>query len=378
MDIALKWLRPLAFEALPFALVAAVTVPPAAIQGQDLQSTPTGAAASRTTTPPATQAADPFSSGPRISGLVRDATSLVRFDEEFIRQLAEVKSEEDFLKLAQARPRAEVRAKITVHLRGQTAGHTKIARETITDDHGQYTFDDLPEGAYEVWAELPSKPAGPRASTPAAMGRATVRVGAYPGPNAYARGRLPVYSADLDLRSDMVTVRGRVTNTEGIPIAGAAVTCADQFDEQDQRSETSEGDRFLERRTVSGVTGADGSYELRGINPPGMWQTAGYLNGGSGAGEVKRAFEVKADGYRPATRTVPLVSEELRDKSRRVLATLQALRQRALQTQPSTRPAPIIGEKPGLPLPASRGSIITGVDFILPPANAPTPAAAGP
>ncbi len=94
------------------------------------------------------------SGGAHISGVVSDATPQWRFDGEGLKKLPEVKSDEEFLKLAHTRPKAEPCPKVTVYLRGLTTQQEKIVREAVTNDQGQYACDGLPH--YEVWAKLPS------------------------------------------------------------------------------------------------------------------------------------------------------------------------------------------------------------------------------
>ena len=279
-----------------------------------------------------------------------------------ISKLLAAKSEEEYLELTRMRGKPEfpVCAKITVRIRGESVQHEQIARETLADNEGKYSFDDLPLGSYEVWAELPSRPAS---GGPARIAAARAAARVWDRPDFYNRGGA-VYRADLDLRTDLVTVRGRVTDANGNPIAGARVIGKglSEFD-------SAEVDRMIERGSVAAVTGADGTYELRGLVPPDTYRTAAYLNSGWD-GEVARVFEAQAAGFAPTSRQLPLVTEEVLGKSRRMLAALGQLEQRARKTQPSTRPAQIRGEKPGLPLPSSRANTITGLDFILPTCGA--------
>ena len=376
-------------------LIAAVLIAAVAIPAAVVKATEARAKATKTDEPSASQSASreqalsnlrrirnglaafatPLishpSAGAHIFGVVINGTPQWRFDEDFLKKLPEVKSDEEFFKLLHTRPKAETCPKITVHLRGLTAQQEEISREAVTNDQGRYAFYGLLQGDYEVWAKLPSPAVERGVAGRTAMDKATVRVGGYPGPDMHAYGRAPVYRANLNLRPDVVTVRGRVIDAMGNPVAGAMVTCKDPRDSQDQRFQTSEGERWLERRSVTAVTNANGEYELRGIDPPEMYPTAGYLNGGSGAKGVKRIFEVQANGFQTATRTVPLITAELLDKSRRMLAALAQLERQASQRQPTKKKARITAEKPGLPLPPSTGTVITSVDFILQPATEP-------
>lgn len=229
---------------------------------------------------------------------------------------------------------------VPVRLRG-----TLVPMETTTDAEGHYEFPTLPCGEYEISAEMPSWPARSgekRMATVKAVVDLSVR-----GPHGH-----------LELRADRITVTGRIADKQGQPVAGAKVIGI-----QEVNSETDE----IKPHVVTTLSGADGSYELQGLNPPSVRNTAGYLAGGDGTGELGLAsfyllVRVDAEGFlqsRENIPRIPVVSEELLASSRRFLKALNRLQTRF-------EGGSEIREKEGVgPLPASQGNVITGIDVVL-------------
>ncbi len=275
-----------------------------------------------------------------IRGTVVDATPS-RSEETFVR-LETAETDEAamsaFRECFERRPASNV----SVKLRGAWA-----PMEARTDGQGQFAFKDLPRGEYEVSAETPSRPS-PSGEPRIATGKAVVNVDAS---GAYAH---------LELRADRISVRGRITDRQGQPVARAKVIGI-----QEVQSETSEP----KPNVVTTLSGADGSYELQGLNPPNIRNTAGYLAGGDGTGEQGLAsfylvVRVDAEGFiqsRENIPRIPVVSEELAVSARRFLKALNRLQARH-------EGGSEIREKEGVgPLPASQGNVITGIDVVLDP-----------
>lgn len=164
----------------------------------------------------------------------------------------------------------------------------------------------------------------------------------------------------LRVYPELVTIRGKVLDADGRPVASAQVTGSPT-----PIPETSEipviGD-------VTYQTGSDGSYELRGFPPvTSAYRIAGYLNGGSLRTQTDFStyarIRVEADGLRPREGQVceiPLITEAYLPAGRRFLKMMAHL-QRSGETDLKGR----IGEKEDVYLPASKGAAIVDVDVIL-------------
>jgi hypothetical protein len=277
-----------------------------------------------------------------LRGTVVDATPDI--SEEHFAKLVAAESEEEFGqalgKILRDRPAPDV----VVTLRGES-----IARTTVTDPQGRFEFTGLPRGAYEVSAEMPSLFAG--------AGEARM---------ATARKEVTLDThrqVALALRADLVTVSGRIIDDRGRPVAGAAV-----IGEPYPMPEVAE----VTPASVFAVSLADGSYELEGLIPYSLYRIAGYLNGGdpteSGQYPFYVEIRVRAEGWvqdRAGVPRLPIVTEELLDPARRLLQALSALEKAHRQDGRYD----ILGEKAGLPLPASHGNTITGIDIVLQPAG---------
>jgi hypothetical protein len=160
-------------------------------------------------------------------------------------------------------------------------------------------------------------------------------------------------STILHVRSDFITVKGRITDTQnnGVPnvkILGEAFPLPES-------SEATPPSR-------TAVSGPDGSFEISGITTPGLFDIVGYLNGC----DLKRGdnpfflqLKVEAEGYeRQKTNTlVPLVSEQHLAPARRVLKVLSKL-----QTQAKGKSQ--MSEK-DVVLPKSQGYTISDVHITL-------------
>lgn len=153
-----------------------------------------------------------------------------------------------------------------------------------------------------------------------------------------------------------VVVKGRITDVRGHPIAGARVTGI---------QEIIDPGNMHNPHVVKTVSRPDGSYELTGLNPPSVWRTAGFLNGGDPTLDGHSFYlivRIEAEGFvqpRGQIPRFPRVTQDLLDSARRLLKLMGRI-----QACRSGRSE--IREKEGLPaLPASQGNVITGIDIIL-------------
>jgi hypothetical protein len=263
--------------------------------------------------------------------------------QEFFDKIAAMKSEEEcdqFIKRPSpgfGPPAPQPAANVVVRLQGES-----IAKETVTDSRGQFKFPLLPRGVYQVTAEMPAPTSG--------------RVAMAKGQIQLDRNR-PVV---LGLRTDLVNVRGRIIDINGNLVAGARVTGVEVIDDQAQAPQE------YVPQTYSTVSGADGSYELRGLEPANWFGILPYLNKGKpGQPEQLDRFSglhirVEAPGLvqsKANVPRVPLVSAEQVDLARRFMKAYSQMLQRSGK--------PEVQEREGLSFPASEGNTITAADIVL-------------
>ncbi len=297
---------------------------------------------------------DPMAGENEISGVVYGPITDDTMDAYFKRlEAAESQDELDQLHASEP-PRADRPAVSTlVRLQGQTLTRQTITRQMATNDKGEYHFSDLPMGWYQVSAE----------QTISGNLTGGNRKAVAQGNAQFNRTTLNRRVLPLHLRDDFVTVRGRVTDAEGNPIAGARVAGQTAPVENNGIGETDEQTRAFAPQNVSAVTNADGIYELSGLEPANVIAALRYLvNGGPGF-ELGHKFFLdmtvmagEKNASTRATRRVPLVSQ----------VTLYWAR-RYLEVANRTSEKPVV-EKPDLPypLPVSHGYRIINIDFILP------------
>ncbi|MBN1510554.1 MAG: hypothetical protein JXB13_00935 [Phycisphaerae bacterium] len=273
-----------------------------------------------------------------IGGTIVDAT--VNTSEECFAEFETAETEEAMGQVFQDCFGRRPASNVPVKLRGAL-----VPMETTTDAEGHYEFPTLPCGEYELSAEMPSWPSR-SGEERMATGKAVVDLSVR-GPHGH-----------LEVRADRITVTGRITDKQGQPVSGAKVIGI-----QEVHSETSE----IKPNVVTTLSDADGHYELQGLNPPNVYNAAGYLAGGNGTGELGLAsfyllVRVDAEGFlqsRENIPRIPVVSEELLASARRLLKAMNRIQTR-LQGSSEIR------EKEGVgPLPASRGNVITGIDVVL-------------
>jgi len=279
-----------------------------------------------------------------IQGIVVDVTpNLSQENLTKLEMAAERKSENEFSQILQGMyetsspvPNATV-----------TAKGDSVTKKTNTDSQGKFKFTGLPSGDYEISAEVSS-------------GARSKRMATVKPVKAYLRGSTLTASVQVPVRSDLVTIRGRILDAAGNPIAGANVR-GEPFP-MPESAEVTPPTQFA-------VSGADGSYELNGFRPNSIYRIAGYLAGGDptrdDAGGSNIPFyiqvHVEADGFeqdKTKIPEIPLVTEELLGPARRLLDILRKLEMQLKGTSE-------LSEKKGVFLPPSEGNVITGIDIVL-------------
>ena len=241
-------------------------------------------------------------------------------------------------------------AGVVVALRGSS-----LTKETVTDAEGKFKFTGLPEGAYDLSCEktVTSTRTGEKRM-------AVAKNGVQFKPNSPDRGR----TVDLRFHDDYITVKGRITDVHGRPIASAEVvgTAAPLTLPFEAWSDHSgEGPR-----TVSTVSRADGSYELSGLDPPNLIALTRYLANGSPGDELGYGFfldiTIRTDGFglsKDDVTRVPLVTEELLYLARRLFkAHTKVVRRTGGEEIQEKQDFPY-------PFPSSHGNTITDIDIVL-------------
>jgi hypothetical protein len=216
-------------------------------------------------------------------------------------------------------------------------GHRKW--ETVSDAKGGFIFRDLPMGSYTVSARTPTPPNG-QVEKPKVSASKGVECG---------------HGVRLVLYEELITVSGRITDSLGQPVAHAKVT-----------------GRLVPIAEVGvpetrlAVSDGAGFYTLGGFEPVNVYRVAGYLNGGSldaiGALHTQVEIKVEAPGFRQDkanTPKVPLISETQLVPGR---CLWRAFAEAAARTSDRDN-----WKMKNPPLPASRGSAITGIDVMLEP-----------
>ncbi|GEM_PF-782718 len=164
-----------------------------------------------------------------------------------------------------------------------------ITSKTVTGDMGKFGFDKVMEGTYDLIATRPPVIPG--------------------GPERIVRTKIIVPNprpARLSFTWPDLTIKGRVVDEDGKPIAGAQV--------EGMLTPISE---VGVPKTIRAMTNQNGEFLMDGIKPlANLFRVFGYLNGGDpGADngyEPKMEFTVKAQGYAQPSQTqtsIPLISE---------------------------------------------------------------------
>lgn len=275
-----------------------------------------------------------------IQGIVVDETP--DLSEKSLTQLEMATSEKEFLQILEGMRKGPIPVPNAV----VTAKSDLVTKKANTDSKGKFRLIGLPSGDYEVLAEVSSgaSTAGKR------------RMATFKPVKVYLRGSTLTASVQVTVRSDLVAIRGRIMDVEGRPIVGAKVS-GEPFP-MPESAEATPPTRFA-------VSGADGSYELSGFRPDGIYRIAGYLGGGDPTEFGQNPFYVKvyveADGFeqdKTKIPKIPLATEELLEPARRFLKIMRKL-------DPSPERSSKFVEKKDVFLPPSEKNAITGIDIVL-------------
>jgi len=233
----------------------------------------------------------------------------------------------------------------------RTRGHVSYIRrsEAVSDDKGRYAFAFLPPGAYELRAGLPEEAVHLRDKHPETFRTVMLRPGEHRN------------DVDFSFRFDGISITGLVTDTNGIPIAGAELTAG-------------YGPMWIGESNTPGtvsvktVSDEDGRYRLDGLLPADIMGACRYLRYGSLVEELSKVegmvvVRASALGHTPAQILVPPITEDL---ARDAKSTIEQFDRMAdSMGLPS---GAVLAE---VALPTSTGNVIS-LDFALQPAAAVT------
>jgi protocatechuate 3,4-dioxygenase beta subunit len=149
--------------------------------------------------------------------------------------------------------------RLKVQLRGDT-----LHDQVLTDDQGYFRFQSLAPGTYELSAELPL-------TNPWTGGSALLRASS----QVHLETGAEAVRIDLGLRESLVTIRGRVLDPLGAPIAGVTVEGrAVPIERHDLPNDGVESPF-----TVRAETDPNGEYVLPGFLPLSFFNAAWFLLG---------------------------------------------------------------------------------------------------
>jgi RNA polymerase sigma-70 factor (ECF subfamily) len=204
------------------------------------------------------------------------------------------------------------------------------------DAEGKFEFFDVPQGLYRVVAQDTRK--GTNACPSGALTIEHYRSHAYVRPVVYPQ---------------TVTVRGRVTDSQGRPVTNATVSAKQGH----EGFVPTEGDFTRAYHEATALTDGEGWYELRELVPAGLWEARGLEGGGYGGAYAWYTVTVSGSGYANAKAYVPVVSEETRRAARTLMGLLKS------QASPYDK----AGRREAAPVaqPPCQGHVLSGVDFAI-------------
>jgi hypothetical protein len=270
--------------------------------------------------------------GGRIHGKAEDFTT--DLTDEDLSKLAASQSEKEY---AQNLSKMFTPAAPTHPIR-VTARSSGTTWQVMAAADGSYSFTGLPNGLYEVFAETLPPVGGSDANLKVSATR-KVQTGC---------GEL-----NLRLHRELIVVSGRVIDEQGNPVADAKVTGI---------AVPTRGTDVDYDSTMLTVSGTDGTYELKGFEPLGIYQSGVYLSGSEVEFDHSHAdIRAQKDQFEQDPKTVrwvPLVSEAQIIPARRfraaVFKAFSAIRNKEVS----------VPEAPRNPH-RTRGSRIEGIDIVL-------------
>ncbi len=241
-----------------------------------------------------------------------------------------------------------------------------VQEETTSDSEGKFSFIGFSRGVYALSAEAPSLKA------PGRIAKGRLRYDFSPGRSGNW--------AFLEIHAYPVTIKGRVTTSDGQPVANAKVTggpvCLSDVKIYSDPDWREEGLARMRQYALSAETTSNGIYQLDGFIPPSIYEIAGYLGNGSDSlydtGVPDTAFSrfyadirVEVAGYTQRTvPRVPLVTETLLGPARRFLHMMLKL-----SDNPSNKEKLTGFQEKGEVLP-SQGDTIPNIDIVMDPVMA--------
>jgi beta-lactamase regulating signal transducer with metallopeptidase domain len=282
-----------------------------------------------------------------ISGILMDATETI--PEEFWEEFETAQSEKEVQEVLDKKlfsPQIPL-PNVIVNLTGKS-----LTKQAVTDANGKFVFTNLtgltfgPYGGvvscetYEISAEIPVQ-SDPNNMNYTATVKQYIKLDSDKDIN-------------LKLRTDLITIKGRVTDSNGQPISGAKVNAKLGINDHAM-------DEYWENHTPPkwvAISNNDGMYELHGIEPANFYQVFGYLF----SGRPYKYIDIKviANGFvqhKNNIPRVPIMSEDILNQARNFLKHINQISQKTGR--------PIIHEKEGLDLPSTNGKTITGIDIML-------------
>ncbi|MDD4017068.1 MAG: carboxypeptidase-like regulatory domain-containing protein [Kiritimatiellae bacterium] len=214
---------------------------------------------------------------------------------------------------------------------------------TQTDATGKFILEGLPDGHYEVSAEKD-------------VIRDAKRV------KARARFLIDLSEREfawLNLRTDLVTLKGKVVTPDGVPLAGIRVRAEANFGDE----ATSEW--YLRCPGQCATSAPDGSFELKDLVPAEYDTVASYLMNTNSLRNSSSLFSARlyvenspAVKYFTPVQIVPLISEETLAYARRYISLMDKL-------TTSQKGHSRWTEQEGVSLPLITGNVITIPNIII-------------
>ncbi|MCE5186195.1 MAG: carboxypeptidase regulatory-like domain-containing protein [Planctomycetaceae bacterium] len=274
-----------------------------------------------------------------ISGTVVDATE--NWPDAFFDKLDTLEKGDDAAQwqlVSEMGPKPRPLAGVVVNLKGKS-----VSKQAITDAQGKFEFKDLPGPTYGPYGGISDRPTY----------EVTARINTEHAPAAISQTVELENDKNVTMtyRSDLISIKGKVADSSGKPLAGAKVTATLGINDisYEQYLETHEPQQW------HAVTDSDGSYELTGIEPANWHEVGGYLYSGTPNRYVDICVE--AAGFtQDKPMRVPLLTEKTLAQGRRFAGFIERAADPEDLAQMKRQP---------VTLPALSGNTISGIDIIL-------------
>ncbi len=215
-----------------------------------------------------------------------------------------------------------------------------LKKSVMTGSKGNFTFTDIPTGEYEISAIAPLRITGIKNITRTAVVKKQIKV------------RSNRSWGKLQLRTDLINIKGCITDNNGKPVPNAKVIAVEILDESAC---------VRTAKTWGTISDKNGLYELKRIPPVNFHRLGGILlTSGKLESLPHINIFVEATGFRQNKNNIPkivLITEEKLLLARR---TLKIYSKMYASSENIT-----IKEKEGLLFPTSKENNIIGVDVKL-------------